>query len=270
MFLIKNLISAAIAFSISYILTPFTIPLCKTIGAYDKPDGKRKINTEPIPRLGGLGFYLATLIILFPLVSRSDTVAALLCGGTVLIIGGIADDTFNISPAMKLFIQGAAALVALAFIGIPDEMSFFGIFRIPLIGVIGFLLAFFRLMFTVNAVNFSDGLDGLASGISIIALFSLWIYGTVNSSTYPSVAALILAFAILGFLPYNKYRAKVFMGDCGSQFLGLSIALLALGNSKEGSFNLETTLFLAVPTADTVLSVLRRLIRKRKSLDHYF
>lgn len=262
--LFKLPIIAAIAFGISYLFTPATIPLCKSIGAMDIPDGARKINTVPIPRLGGLAFFLSCVIVLFPFVSESGTVAALLAGGAVIVAGGVADDVFNIPPAIKLFVQILAALVTIMFIPMPTEFSFFGFFRISLSGILGFMFVLTRLIFTVNAVNFSDGLDGLASGLSATALISLFLYGMSNFNTVPAVAALVLASAVLGFLPYNKYHAKVFMGDSGSQFLGLSIAILALGNAPNGSFTLESSLFLAIPALDTALSVMRRII-KRKS-----
>ena len=261
---IKLPIIAAIAFVISYLFTPATIPLCKKIGAIDTPDNARKINTIPIPRLGGLAFFLACLIVLFPFVAKSSYVAALLAGGAIIVAGGVADDVFNISPKLKLLIQALAAFVTMTFIPMPQEFSFFGFFRISLFGIYGFLFVLLRLVFTVNAVNFSDGLDGLASGLSATALISLFVYGMTNSNTVPAIAALVLASAVLGFLPYNKYHAKVFMGDSGSQFLGLSIAILALGNAPGGNFTLESSLFLAVPAIDTTVSVLRRIL-KRKS-----
>ncbi len=254
---------AALAFSISFLATPLTAPLCKITGSIDNPDGKRKINTHPIPRMGGLGFFLSTLIVLLPFIS-DNTVSAMLTSGAILVAGGVADDTFGIAPRWKFLIQAAAALVAIIFIGIPDEISFFGIIRLPIAGVIGFAFMLYRMIFTTNAVNFCDGLDGLATGLSVVALISLSVYGMVNSNTAPSIAAIVLAFSALGFLPYNKYHAKLFMGDCGSQFLGLSIAILSLGNAPDGNFTLETSLFLAVPTIDTVFSVIRRIL-KRKS-----
>ena len=257
----RNLILGLLSLGLSYLLTPITVPLCRAVGAIDRPDGVRKINTEPTPRLGGLGFFFASLIVLFPYIAESPTVAALLSGGAILVAGGIADDTFTLTPRAKLLIQAAAALVSIAFIGMPDEFSFLGVLRIPLSGIVGFIFVLFRIVFTVNAVNFSDGLDGLASGLSIIALLSLSIFGAVNLNTVPSLAALVIAFSVMGFMPYNKYRAKIFMGDCGSQFLGLSIAILSLGNAPGGNFTLETALFLAVPSIDTTVSVIRRIAK---------
>lgn len=257
-------ILAAIAFGISYLFTPLTIPLCKKVGAIDIPDGVRKINTVPTPRLGGLGFFISCLLVLFAFIKESGTVAALLSAGAIIVAGGVADDVFNIPPSLKLFTQAAAAFVTVAFIPMPTEFSVFGVLRIPLGGFFGFCFVILRLIFTVNAVNFSDGLDGLASGLSATALFALFFYGMANFNTVPAIAALVLGSAVIGFLPYNKYHARIFMGDSGSQFLGLAIAILSLGNAPDGNFTLESSLFLAVPTIDTTLSVIRR-IAKRKS-----
>ncbi len=260
MIFIKISALAALAFSISFLTTPLTVPLCRITGSYDKPDGKRKINTHPTPRMGGLGFFLASLIVLIPFIGDSS-VAAMLASGAILVAGGVADDTFTIPPGWKFLIQGAASLVAIIFIGIPDEISFFGLIRLPIAGVLGFAFMLYRMIFTTNAVNFCDGLDGLATGLSAVSLISLFVYGIINGNEIPAIAALVLAFSALGFLPYNKYHAKLFMGDCGSQFLGLSIAILSLGNAPDGNFTLETSLFLAIPTIDTVFSVFRRLIK---------
>ena len=252
---------AAFAFILSYAMTPAATRLALAMGALDAPDGYRKINERPMPRLGGLGFFVASALILFPAIKESPTVAGLLAGGTVLMVGGVADDTYGLSPSAKLLIQTVASAVALAFTGIPEYLSFFGIFRIALSGGVGALIALVRLVFTVNAVNFTDGLDGLASGISATAFLSLAVYGAHFGSYSSAAAALILAFSVLGFIPHNRYRAKVFMGDCGSQFLGLSIALLSLGVSRDGGFTLETALFLTIPTLDTAFAVIRRTAR---------
>ena len=262
--IMKLFILGALSFGLSYLITPLTIPLCKRIGAIDIPDGIRKINTAPTPRLGGLAFFASVFIILAPFASRDASISAMLTAGAILVAGGIADDSFGLSPFLKLAIQAVSALVAVSIIGIPERFSFFGVLDIGLFGLFGFLFAVGRMIFTINAVNFSDGLDGLASGLSMVALFSLFLFGRANSAGLPSLAALVLGFAVLGFLPYNKYHAQTFMGDCGSQFLGLSIAILSLGNAESNSYSAETTLFLAIPALDTALSVVRRIL-KRKS-----
>lgn len=258
------LLLALLSFSLSFILTPLTIPLCKRVGALDYPDGKRKINTYPTPRLGGLAFFAAFFALAFRFAALDRYTAAALSSGALLVAGGFADDVFDLPPKTKLFIQGAAALTAVIIIGPPESFSFFGLFKISLFGALGVLIAVFKMLFTVNAVNFSDGLDGLAAGLSAAAFVSLFIYGIKNGNVYPALSSLILASALIGFLPYNKYRAKTFMGDSGSQFLGLCIAIFSLGCAKENAYTVETTLFLIIPALDTALSVLRR-IAKRKS-----
>ena len=260
----KNIFLAFVAFAISYMLTPLTIPLSHVTGAMDIPDGNRKINKFPIPRMGGLGFFLAAFLVIFPIAAINPFAAALLSAGAVLVAGGVLDDTFGTSPMLKLLIQSLCAVIVISFIGIPDEFSFLGVIKIPLVGILGFTFTLFRILFTINAVNFCDGLDGLASGLSVVALLSLFVYGTANSNYSAALCALVIAAAVLGFLPYNKYHAKVFMGDCGSQFLGLAISVLSLATAPDGNFSLETSLFLSVPAIDTVLSVARRII-KRKS-----
>ncbi|MBE6634599.1 MAG: undecaprenyl/decaprenyl-phosphate alpha-N-acetylglucosaminyl 1-phosphate transferase [Ruminococcaceae bacterium] len=257
----KTLILVLLSYSLSYLLTPLTVPLCRAMGAFDIPDGYRKINTAAIPRLGGLGFFFAATLVLFPLAGEDASIAATLAGGAVLVAGGVMDDTFSAPASVKLVLQLAAALVTVSILGTPESFSFFGIFTLPLNGVFGLVFTVFRMIFTMNAVNFADGLDGLASGLSITALLSLAVFGMINSNTYPAIAALVLAAAVLGFLPYNRYHASLFMGDCGSQFLGLAIAVLSLGAAPGDSFTFETSLFLAVPTLDTAFSVVRRLAK---------
>ena len=261
---LRAAIQCAITFGLSYILVPLTVPLCRVTGALDVPDGVRKINTHPIPRLGGLGIYTAIVPVLLPLCLTSPTVGATLAAGGVLAICGVCDDTYGMPWQGKLISQIAAALCAIVISGIPSNISLLGIFDLPVSGPLGFLFVLVRLVFTMNAVNFSDGLDGLAAGICTVALTCLSVYGAHNGKLTEGIAALIIAAAVVGFMPYNRYRARIFMGDTGSQFLGLAIAMLSLGTSRGGSFTLETSMFLAVPTLDTAAAVIRRII-KRKS-----
>ena len=245
---------------LSFFLTPLSIHLCRIVGAWDTPDGKRKINEIPVARLGGLAFFVSFFVFAFPLATQSEYSAAILSGGSVLVAGGFLDDVLNVPPTVKIITQAAASAIALTMIGAPESFSFFGVFKLPLGASIGFVIALFKMLFTTNAVNFSDGLDGLAAGLSVTALVSLCLFGIANGSTYPAFTALLLAAAVTGFIPYNRYRAKTFMGDSGSQFLGFSIAILSLGCAKENAYSLETTLFLVIPALDTALSVIRRLL----------
>ena len=259
--IIKSLILCALSLTLSYVLIPLCRALAEVMGAEDMPDGVRRINTERMPRLGGLGFFVAfSAVLLIGGMLGDSTVNALIIGGGIIVAAGVSDDVFSLTPGVKLALQLAAAFVALTFIEIPDRFSFFGLVSLSLTGILGAAFAMGRIVFSVNAVNFSDGLDGLAAGLSVTALTALFLFGLSNERYIPAISALLLAFAVLGFLPYNKYRAKIFMGDSGSQFLGFAIALLSLGCSADGAFTAQTSLFLAVPLIDTWFSVTRRIL----------
>ncbi len=262
--IVSNSIIGGIAFLLSYILVPITERLSRITGAIDIPDGIRKINTRPVPRLGGLGFFLAFFVTALVFIGTENAyVCAILSGGAVLVAAGFADDTHGLSSRAKFFTQVIAATIALVIIPLPDSFTIFGIINIPLSGALGFLFPLFRIVFTCNAVNFADGLDGLAAGLASVALLSLCVFGFENGNNVAATASFILSMATLGFLPHNRYHAKVFMGDCGSQFLGFAIAILSLAVSPGGSFTAQTSLFLFIPMLDVWLSVSRRILAGR-------
>lgn len=259
--MIKSVILCALCLTLSYLLIPVCRAVAGVVGATDDPSDERRINVKRVPRLGGVGFFAAfAAAMLIGGMLGDPTANALLVGGSIIVAAGVSDDVFALTPSVKFALQLAAALVALTFIELPPRFSFFGLLSIPLTGLIGAVFAAVRIVFSMNAVNFSDGLDGLASGLSVTALISLFLFGLSNERYPAAFAALLLCAAVIGFLPYNKYRAKIFMGDSGSQFLGYAIALLSLGCSRDGSFTAETSLFLAVPIIDTWFSVTRRIL----------
>lgn len=256
------LIPAALALLLSVLLTPATIRLAGITGSIDLPDGNRKLHSLPTARLGGLGFFTAFLIsVLLSSKNLYGYHAALLTGGAVIVAGGVLDDTHNLNPILKLVLQLAAALVGVASLGIPSEFSFLGLFKIPLAAPVGLIIAVIRILLSINAVNFCDGLDGLATGLSSIALVSIACLATSAGRNNVALASLILVFSLLGFLPYNRHPARIYMGDCGSQFLGYAIAILSLASRGDGNFAVETMFFLSIPLIDTWFSAIRRIIK---------
>lgn len=255
------IIPSAMALLLSFLLCPISARLSRVIGAIDQPDGIRKIHTLPVPRLGGIGFFTAFFVSSLSLLEAAEsTLFALLAGGSIIVAGGIADDAYSISPPVKLLIQISAAAVGVSLMGVPSEFSFLGLFTIALPRAISFIVATVRIVFSINAVNFSDGLDGLAAGISAVALLSVSVFALSYGRGSVFALAIILFFALLGFFPYNKHPARIYMGDSGSQFLGFSIAMLALGARGDGNFAIETLFFLSVPIIDTWFSIIRRLL----------
>lgn len=253
-----------IAFVASFVLTPFVKKFAIAIGATDKPD-YRKVHTKIMPRLGGLAIYLGFVISV--LIIRPEGVYdwAIFLGGTIIIITGMVDDLFQISPKLKLLGQFAAALAVIIagdiqvnYINLPFGGTIeFGIFAIPLtvLWIIGI----------TNAVNLIDGLDGLAAGVSTIALLTIAGMAAIMGDLYVTLMASILAASAIGFLYYNFHPAKIFMGDTGSLFLGFMISVFALLGFKNVTVIslVIPILILGVPISDTFFAIVRRLLNKQ-------
>jgi UDP-GlcNAc:undecaprenyl-phosphate/decaprenyl-phosphate GlcNAc-1-phosphate transferase len=276
-----------VALLVSYLLIPVVKNLAIRMKIVDLPQ-KRKVHKKPIPRLGGVGIYLAFLLVslaflyfnkhyfTFGPISDLDPrgpFIGMLVGGFVLVIGGVLDDVFDLSPFRKFAFQALAALVAIGFgVGIDFIRSpFGGVIRLDeLVFQVDFfsyqlefvlwadLLAFFWLVAVINVVNWLDGLDGLAAGVSAIAALFIFIISILAGVEQPLTAlvAIILAGSILGFLPYNFNPASIFMGDSGSQFLGYMLGILAI---ICGGKLATAGLVLGFPILDGLWVVSRRL-----------
>lgn len=252
-----------LAFGIAFLLTPGVIKLAPKWGAVDRPNF-RKVHNRTMPRMGGLAIYLSFVLTLLFTQPLNDTrLIGLLIGSTLIVLVGLADDIWNLSPRLKLCGQILAALV-LVVMGI--EVQYI---TNPLSGglvSLGFLAAPLTVLWLVgvtNAVNLIDGLDGLAAGVSIVAATTLAIVGWRAGQIGIAVWALILAGGTLGFLRYNFYPARLFMGDSGAMFLGFNLAALSLL-----SFTKSTTAFsliipfiiLGIPILDTLCAIIRRSV----------
>ena len=179
--------------------------------------------------------------LLFKSVSLTDT-ALLTAGGLCLLLGS-ADDFFDLSPLTKLTFQAVIALIASVILS-TGELALYVIAK-----------AFYVLLL-INAFNFIDGLDGLCVGISIASLFFFSLSDLLFLDTGMGVSAILLLFSLVGFVPFNAYPAKLYMGDAGSEALGLSVAIFSLSSAEEGL--LLTPSFLLIPIADVLLAVVRR------------
>ena len=254
-----------IAFVISLVaalsLTPLIIRLAKVLNATDVPED-RKIHAYVMPRLGGLSIFAgvaAGLLYLRP--PYIEEVLPFTVGACLIILVGILDDCFNIRPLAKLTGQVVAASVV-AFSGILiDSLT------IPFIGFVEFQflsipLTIIWIVAITNAVNLIDGLDGLATGTSIISLSSLLVVALMQDQVLAAMLAVIYIGASLGFLVFNFYPAKIFMGDSGSLFLGYSIAVISIiGLLKNLTIftMFVPVIILAIPILDTLLAISRRM-----------
>jgi UDP-GlcNAc:undecaprenyl-phosphate GlcNAc-1-phosphate transferase len=260
-----------LAASISYLLTPATRILSLKLGAIDRP-GPRKIHDVPIPRLGGLAVVSAMAVALVPLCFFSfplvQPLPEGLCAGLALgllpiLAISLRDDIRPIRPIPKLLVHFVGATVAIAFgIRLGDEVHLFG--HVARIGYFAIPLSLLWIVGLTNAFNLIDGLDGLSAGLALISSLSLAGVALVVGRHGMASASLVLSGALLGFLPYNLYPAKVFLGDAGATAVGFTLACLALrGGStlSAGMAVLIPIVVLGLPIAETSVSVLRRLLR---------
>ena len=249
-------------------LTPVVMSLARRAGALDHP-GPRRIHREAVPTLGGLAFVVAVLGVawlarVLPGPARELDVRPLLgltLASVPLLALGLVDDLRGAGPWTKLAVQACAAMVLVHFgYGVPLLTNPFGA---PIgSGIMSGPLAVAWVLVVVNAINLIDGLDGLASGVVLIAAATLWWVGHSHSDLYVMFIASLLIGATIGFLRWNFPPARVFMGDTGSHFLGLTLAAASLlENRKETAA--VTLLFplvaLGLPIADSLLAFARRL-----------
>lgn len=256
---------------VSLVLTPLIMKLSIKLGIVDKPD-KRKVHKKLIPRMGGLAIIVSFFvgIIIFKLWDYNYVYSLnlwlVLIGVLLIVILGMLDDKYMLSAKIKFSVQIIATLIVV--IGGVEV----NVLTLPLFNIGEIDLGIFSIPFTVlwilgitNAMNLIDGLDGLSSGISIISLSSILFISFMTGNQFIYLTSLVLIVSTLGFMKYNFYPAKVFMGDTGSLFLGFMIGMITVISYKDVAvFSVLVPLFvLAVPIGDTILAILRRLINKK-------
>jgi UDP-GlcNAc:undecaprenyl-phosphate GlcNAc-1-phosphate transferase len=239
-----------------------------SIGVPDRPDA-RKSHTITTPKSGGVGIVAAFLLGVL-LLYRYGQVSRLQEGYFLGVIGAAVmmavvsfiDDLFDVSFLIKLAAQFIAALVAVGaglwvhFLAIP------GLGTVDL-GITGIPLTFAFILFVTNAMNFIDGLNGLAAGVTLFTCLFLAAIAAAYGGFFVYTAALLLAGGVLGFLPFNFPRAKIFMGDVGSQFCGFMLALFGIAAARYGTAPLS---FLLVPLLlsgvlfDVAFTLIRRAL----------
>lgn len=264
----------AMAFLLSLGLTPLVKRQALKAGILALP-GDRKIHTSPVPYLGGLAMFASFVITAMIFLPFGRQLGALILACTILAIVGAIDDIRGLSAWTRLGWQVAAACVALAGgIGIititnPLGGNFdlsWGRMAVDIAGAtyhitpIANLLTIIWMVGMVNVINFLDGLDGLASGVSGISALVIFALAAGDAVNQPLVAllAIILAGSALGFLPFNFYPAKIFMGDSGAYFLGLVLAMLAV---YSGGKLATALLVLGFTIIDALWAAVRRMRR---------
>lgn len=258
----------------SFLCVLLLIPLCRRLafllGALDQPDHNRKVHERSIPYLGGLAFYIAWLLMLAALSFFAPDrlypeFYALAVVGFPVILLGVYDDICDLSSKIKLpleLIMGGS----LYFWGFKSVILSHPLGGTVYVGSFAVVITALWVAGMMNAVNFTDGLDGLAGGLVAIAAAVLFFVSFRQGYVFSSVVMAFLAGSCLAFLCYNFHPASIFMGDAGALFLGFLFGAATVLERQKGTAVIALSvpvMVVAVPLLDTGLSFLRRLRRAR-------
>ena len=260
-----------VALVLSFLVTPLAIKIAPKIGAMDVPKDSRRMHTKAMPRFGGMAIVAGSMISMMFFLSFDERIPVILLGGILIYSLGIADDLFNLPAKVKFVGQFVVAIMMYAMnIRITFITNFFGEGNSQLGDVVCFLITVVWIVGITNTVNLIDGLDGLAAGTSAIASFCIAYVAYIHGTYLVAGSMLALAGAALGFLPFNFYPSRIFMGDGGSLYLGFMLGTLSiLGTVKSATLVavIIPVLVLGVPIFDTMFAILRRLINKRPIME---
>ena len=248
---------------ISTLLTPFIKRYSIYAEAYAL-ENERTVHHGKISRIGGVAIYLAFFITMAFFVSTDRALSGIVIGGSIMFFAGLIDDLIDMKPIVKLALEIAAAIVLIYYGVSVDVIRIFGVvIDIP------FLTVLFTVMWIAgitNAVNLMDGLDGLAGGMSVVILVVIGCLALVERRIDVVTITFILAGATFGFLIFNAHPASIFMGDCGSLFLGFMISAISLLGFKSSTIVTLALpmLLLMLPIIDTLSAILRRTLKGMK------
>lgn len=255
------LYSFVLALCLSHVFIPILIRYSGQWGLVDDPaDSARKLHERVIPRSGGIGIVMAAAIAVLFLLPADQTLTSYILASLAIAGFGLLDDIVELKPSQKILGQAVGVLIAMS-----GGMLFTDL---PLLGSSPdwavHLVTFVFVLAVINGVNFSDGMDGLAAGTALMALVLIFVLAVEAGNVQVAVVSLAIAAAILGFLRFNTHPAAIFMGDAGSQFLGFSLAWLAITVSQEGFTGISPlmpVIILGIPVMDILQVVPVRLYK---------
>lgn len=267
--LIFLIFSFIIAFVFSFAMTPVVKRMAYKIKAVDIPRDNRRMHKHPIPRLGGLAIIFGFMVAVLCFGHMTKSLTAILIAAMIIAVMGIIDDAKALDAKPKFVVQIIAALIVVLWGEVRVE-----VFTNPIVWSgqpylvlpmwASVIFSVFWIVFITNAVNFIDGLDGLAAGVSAIMTVSLVFISARLGDYSVAVIGTALMGACFGFLPYNFNPAKIFMGDTGSTFLGFMLATLSI----QGVFKSYAVISFAVPLLimglplfDAIFAMVRRILK---------
>ncbi|GEM_PF-203603 len=253
-----------------YLITPLVSRLARRLGAIDRPN-HRKIHSQATPLMGGLAIYLGMWLPILALSFWDNDVTARVGGkwpqfavvamaGAAVMLSGILDDLRGLSVIKKLLVQVPLAVLFTMFVAHFDNINIPGIGRVDL-GIWGIPLTIIWIVGITNALNLVDGIDGLATGVAFFVALTTSVLAIMGGKEFLALVMLAMAGACLGFLRYNFTPAKIFLGDTGSLFLGMTLAatsVMASSKSHVAASLLVAVIILGYPVIDTLLAMARR------------
>ena len=247
------------AFLITFLGTPVVAKWAKSLKLFDMPSSRR-LHISPTPRIGGVVLFLSIILVLLVAFGFDPKFYGIVLGLVIIFGTGFLDDIYQLPPSTKFLGQLLATSVVILFgVTITSVTNPFGgeFLLVPWLDVV---LTGTWILLVINALNWLDGMDGLASGVTtigslVIAVLSLFAY--INQPD-TAMLALIVGGASLGFLVHNWHPAKIFMGDSGSHVLGFMLAIMSI---ISGGKLATALLVLGLPIIDLVWSTIRRLLK---------
>jgi len=263
---------------LSFALTKYVRDVAGARGWVAAPALDRHLHVRPLPRLGGVAIFISFLLslTLALLLSRLRpslglgfpafrSLWSILLPGLVVFLLGVRDDIRPVSPYVKFAVQGIAGAMLFAFgLRILDLPVLFGHHHFS--WFLGLPLTILWVLAITNAFNLIDGLDGLAAGSALFSTLVVFVISMFSRSPLISLMALALAGSILGFLRFNFNPATIFLGDCGSLFIGFMLSALALRGAQKAPTIVAVAIpvvSFGLPILETGLSILRRFIGGR-------
>lgn len=256
-------------------VTPAVIWLARRLKAVDRP-GVRTVHTRPVPRIGGVAIFLSAMALIAAALFLNNTIGdafrnvkprliTLFCSASFIFLIGLVDDLRGL-PARFKFLAEFLAAGALCFAGV--HISSIAVTEQWTLhfGLLSWPLTLLWIVGITNAVNLSDGLDGLAAGISAVACGVIAVFAIHGGNAVMAVLMLALLGSLSGFLFFNFNPARIFMGDCGSLFVGFVIASASVLCATKSATLVGLALpalALGIPIFDTLFSILRRFLERR-------
>ena len=258
-------------FVLPFVISLCLVPVCKKIGfalGIYALENARTVHHGKIVRMGGVAIYIAFLVSLALLWKADDSLNGILIGSSVVFIGALLDDIYDLPPKVKLLFQVSGTIIAMAVVNI--YLTDFHILSFDISNsIITKIISFFWIVGITNAINLIDGLDGLSSGITSIVTLTIGLLGFFMGRRDICILALCLSGSILGFLPYNFHPASIFVGDCGAQFMGFTVACMSLlGFKTTALITLGLPiLVLFIPISDTLIAIIRRKLKGQRIME---